>query len=184
MHPQLAPYEVQVELEEVQLRLPDAGSLPLGQIIYLLKEMMIGYDALIDIFGLFEPSDEMVAISSTHQWRVWLNEDYLLNCRPNKEANISERQFIYKLLFLAEKHCTSTSLSKAFFNELKEFTYNKECSFIRVLEKVKEFLALNKIFQPNRVTLNNEKNFNDSMEIEKKKSMMASNNSSFNNISP
>lgn len=44
---------------------------------------------------------------------------------------------------------------------------------------------MNKIFQPNRVTLNNDKNFNDSMEIEKKKSMMmASNNSSFNNISP
>jgi hypothetical protein len=47
-------------------------------------------------------------------------------------------------------------------------------------------VAANKIYQPNRVTLNNEKNFNDSMEIEKKKSIFASasNNSSFSHISP
>ena len=56
--------------------------LSFSQIIYLLKEMMIGYDALIDIFGTFEPMEKMVAISATHQWKVWVNSDFFTNTKP------------------------------------------------------------------------------------------------------
>ena len=44
-------------IESIQHRLSDLGCLPFTQIIYLLKEMMIGYDVLLDIFGAFEPND-------------------------------------------------------------------------------------------------------------------------------
>lgn len=36
--------------------LSHANALTLPQIVYLLKEMMIGYEALVDIFGTFKPS--------------------------------------------------------------------------------------------------------------------------------
>lgn len=65
-------YSVEVMIESIQHRLSDLGCLPFTQIIYLLKEMMIGYDVLLDIFGAFEPNDEMIAVSN-YQWRVWIN---------------------------------------------------------------------------------------------------------------
>ena len=52
---------------------------------------------------------------------------------------------------------------------MKEFTYNKECTFIKVLEKIKEFIAVNKIFQCNKVAIASEKKINDSTEIDGKK---------------
>ena len=54
--------------------------------MYLLKEMMIGYDALLDIFGIFTPTEQMVAVSSNYQWKVWINEDYYKNDKPDTVA--------------------------------------------------------------------------------------------------
>jgi hypothetical protein len=68
-----------VQIEEIKCRLSDIGSLPFSQILYLLKEMMIGYDVLIDKFGTFSPSEEMVAVSRGGQWKVWINEDFVKN---------------------------------------------------------------------------------------------------------
>jgi hypothetical protein len=62
-----------VVIENICHRLSDLGFLPFAQIIYLLKEMMIGYDVLMDIFGAIEPNDEMIAVNSNMQWRVWIN---------------------------------------------------------------------------------------------------------------
>lgn len=45
---------------------------------------------------------------------------------------------------------------------MKEFTYNKECTFIKVLEKIKEFVAVNKVFQCNKVAIASEKKISDS----------------------
>lgn len=75
-------------IESIQHRLSDLGSLPFSQIIYLLKEMMIGYDVLLDIFGSFEPTDEMIAVSEASQWRVWMNEDYTINSKSDKSSAI------------------------------------------------------------------------------------------------
>lgn len=52
---------------------------------------------------------------------------------------------------------------------MKEFTYNKECTFIKVLEKIKEFIAVNKVFQCNKVAIASEKKISDSTEIDAKK---------------
>lgn len=87
--------------------------------MYLLKEMMIGYDALLDIFGIFTPTERMVAVSPTYQWKVWINEDYYENAKPETNLPAGERDFIYKLLSIAEKHCQGTTMSKIFFNEAK-----------------------------------------------------------------
>ena len=56
-------YELLVKIEEIICRLSDVGMLPFSQILYLLKEMMIGYDVLIDKFGTFSPSEGMVAVN-------------------------------------------------------------------------------------------------------------------------
>jgi len=37
--------------------------------------------------------------------------------------------------------------------DMKEFTYSKECTFIRTLEKIKEFVKYNKVFQVNKVSI-------------------------------
>ena len=81
-------FTVEIVIESIQYRLSDLGCLPFSQIIYLLKEMMIGYDVLLDIFGSFEPTDEMIAVSQSSQWRVWMNEDYSINTKPEKSSAI------------------------------------------------------------------------------------------------
>jgi hypothetical protein len=48
--------EIVIQIEDIKCRLSDMGMLPFSQILYLLKEMMIGYDVLIDKFGTFSPS--------------------------------------------------------------------------------------------------------------------------------
>jgi hypothetical protein len=70
-----------VVIENIQYRLSDIGFLPFPQIIYLLKEMMIGYDVLMDIFGAFEPNDEMIGVNNSNHWRLWISEDYTLNLK-------------------------------------------------------------------------------------------------------
>jgi hypothetical protein len=128
--------------------------LPFSQILYLLKEMMIGYDVLIDKFGTFSPSENMVIVTRALQWKVWINEDFFKNAKEeDKNCEIGVREFIYCLILLAEKHCASTSQSKLFFNDVKESTYGNSCGFVKVLEKMKEFALANKIFQVNKVIL-------------------------------
>jgi hypothetical protein len=92
--------EVTVKMEEIRCRLSDLDLLPLSQIIYLLKEMMIGYDALIDIFGIFGPTENMVAVSN-NQWKVWINEDFFHNQKSQTNMATGERDFIYRILMLA-----------------------------------------------------------------------------------
>jgi hypothetical protein len=50
--------------------------LPLPQIVYLLKEMMVGYEVLVDIFGIFQPEDSMIIITAHDQWRIWVNNTF------------------------------------------------------------------------------------------------------------
>jgi hypothetical protein len=37
--------------------------------------MMIGYDVLVDIFGTFNPKDDMIVVNAYDQWRIWINEE-------------------------------------------------------------------------------------------------------------
>jgi hypothetical protein len=126
--------EIGIHIEDIKCRLSDMGMLPFSQILYLLKEMMIGYDVLIDKFGTFNPSESMVAVSMNLQWKMWINQDFFKNTKEDeKPAEIGEREFIYCLIVLAEKHCAVTSQSKTFFNDIKEYTYSKNCGFVKIL---------------------------------------------------
>lgn len=114
--------------------------------------MMIGYHVLIDKFGTFTPSENMVVVSHTYQWKVWINQDFFQNCKQDdKSAEIGVREFIYCLILMAEKHCICTSQSKLFFNDIKESTYGN-CCFVKILDKIKDFAQTNKILQINKVT--------------------------------
>jgi hypothetical protein len=55
--------------------------LPIPQVIYLLKEALIGFELLIDIFGVFEPSQRMIVVNHRLQWRMWINEDYIVSTK-------------------------------------------------------------------------------------------------------
>ena len=77
----------------------------------------------------------MVAVNGANQWKLWVNSNFTMNGIPAE--NMSEKEFIYKLIVIAEKHCLETTLSKRFFMELKEITYSQECSFVRMLQRIK-----------------------------------------------
>jgi hypothetical protein len=50
-------YELRVRAEGVRWRLSEAGLVPFSQALHLLREMLIGFEALFDIFGPFEPKE-------------------------------------------------------------------------------------------------------------------------------
>lgn len=129
--------------------------LPMPQLIYLLKEALIGFEVLIDIFGLFEPSQRMVVVNQRQQWKVWINEDYIASSKRNCSWN--EADFIRAILQAVELHSNHNTQSKHLFQMLAETTHNNDCSFIRVLEKINEFVAVNKIFTVNKVLLTSER---------------------------
>jgi len=52
-HPEVSDYELKVNIEEVRCRLSDIKMLPFSQIVYLLKEALIGFEVLVDLFGIF-----------------------------------------------------------------------------------------------------------------------------------
>jgi hypothetical protein len=47
--------------------------LPFAQAIFLLKEMLVGFEALIDVFGFFEPRDSLVAVTPSGRWKLWMD---------------------------------------------------------------------------------------------------------------
>lgn len=69
-------FQLRVEIEEVKYRLSEIKLLPLPQIVYLLKEMMVGYEVLVDIFGIFQPQDAMIAVTAHDQWRIWVHNNF------------------------------------------------------------------------------------------------------------
>lgn len=133
-HAEVLEYEVRVRAEEVRCTLQDIEMLPMPQLIYLLKEALIGFEVLIDIFGLFEPSQRMVVVNQRQQWKVWINEDYIASSKRNCIWN--EADFIRAILQAVELHSNHNSQSKHLFQMLAETTHNNDCSFIRVLEKI------------------------------------------------
>lgn len=41
--------------------------------------MLIGFEVLIDIFGIFKPSEEMITVNLNLQWKIWPNSDFGIN---------------------------------------------------------------------------------------------------------
>lgn len=85
------------------------------------------------------------------QWRMWIDSDYCNNTKT--EANIKEKEFIYKLIVMTEKHSFQTMQSRNFFGAAKESTYANDCSFIKMLEKLNDFIGSNRIYIPSKATV-------------------------------
>ncbi len=58
-------------------------------ILYLLKESLIGYERLFDRFGPFDVTSKMVLINKNSKCRVWINENITLNF-PSKRNKVTE----------------------------------------------------------------------------------------------
>jgi hypothetical protein len=57
------------------------GILSFPQVVYLIKEMMIGFEVLIDIFGCFDPNERLIAVNERNQWKFWISKDFSLNSK-------------------------------------------------------------------------------------------------------
>ena len=82
---------------------------------------------------------------------MWIDSDYFNNTKT--ETNIKEKEFIYKLIIMTEKHSLQTMQSRNFFGAAKESTYANDCSFIKMLEKLNEFISTNRIYIPSKATV-------------------------------
>jgi hypothetical protein len=81
---------VQVAIENFTHTLYTLQRVGFYQILYLLKESLVGFSHLYDRFGPFEVSQKMVLINKSCKCRVWLNENVTVNF-PGRKANIAEK---------------------------------------------------------------------------------------------
>lgn len=54
---------------------------------------------------------------------------------------------------MTEKHSLQTVQSRLFFRAAKESTYANDCSFIKMLEKLRGFIETNRLYIPSKVTI-------------------------------
>lgn len=71
------------------MRLSEIELLAFTQALHLLKEMLIGFEALLDIFGNFKAEEEMVAVTINDQWKMWINKDF--GSHLKNEVTITEK---------------------------------------------------------------------------------------------
>jgi hypothetical protein len=64
---------VEITHETHPFRLADLKDLPLIKVLYLLKEVLIGYERLFDRFGSFLVNPCMIAINQFGKCKVWVN---------------------------------------------------------------------------------------------------------------
>ena len=59
--------------EHCPLKLTQIYDMPIGQMLYMLKETMLGFERLYNRFGSFEILNSMIAINEKGFCRVWFN---------------------------------------------------------------------------------------------------------------
>jgi hypothetical protein len=79
-HPEVSFYEVSVKMEG--LSVPAARHeylhFPAKPCIYSKRCWWV-FEVLIDIFGFFNPEEEMLTLTSNQRWKIWPNSDFKLN---------------------------------------------------------------------------------------------------------
>ena len=63
--------------------------MPFHQVLYLIKESLVGFERLFDRFGLFDITSKMILVNKNHKCRVWMNENITLNF-PSKRDKLKE----------------------------------------------------------------------------------------------
>lgn len=65
-----------MQAEEIKYRLNQVGIMPFSQALRLLREKLLGFSALFDIFSSFGVKEELVGVNSNSQRCMWIDEDY------------------------------------------------------------------------------------------------------------
>lgn len=86
-------------MEDFRCRLYDMNTFSFPQVMYLLKEMLVGFEVLVDIFGFFDPTDQMVVLTANHRWKMWSNPD--LNETKTNVSPLTLADFLVRLLSMA-----------------------------------------------------------------------------------
>jgi len=60
-------------MEDVKFTLQNLNNFVQPQILHLFKEILIGYELLVNIFGFFVVTDKMIVLNNNNQWKVWIN---------------------------------------------------------------------------------------------------------------
>jgi hypothetical protein len=92
---------IQVAIENFTASLHSLPKMPLFQVLYLLKESVIGFERLYDRFGTFDISNKMILINKNLKCRVWINENITLNF-PSKKVKMAQFEFKNQILKLFE----------------------------------------------------------------------------------
>jgi hypothetical protein len=142
---------LRTKIEPILFRLEEIDFLSFPQTIHLLKELLVGFEVLIDIFGMLDPRAEMVTVTHHHKWKIWVSANY--HSIESKPANLTVQQFIIRLVEMAEAHSLVSNHAKGFFKMVMDFVGTPQCSFLSTLEKINEFTRVNKILPVSRVII-------------------------------
>lgn len=103
---------------------------------------MVGFECLIDIFGIFEPSEDMIAVNEQNEWRFWISEDFASNSK--RESNTTEAEFILKIIKMVESRLSGSKVGAKFFEEVRNVSV-KSFTFLNLLDMTNIFISFNKI---------------------------------------
>lgn len=138
---------LQLAIEHFPCSLALLPRLPLFQLLYLLKEALVGFERLYDRFGGFDISDRMVLLSKSGRCRVWFNEDLSAN---HPASTIAKTQLDLKLQILRmfQNKCIRSSLSLEFFAAA-----HNGSRLVETIQLVDAFAKANRIVLPSKLTL-------------------------------
>jgi predicted phage tail protein len=125
-------YTVQIFFENYPLSLLDLPKMPLLQLLYLLREALIGFERLFDRLGGFVASARMIKINKTGRCKVWCHEDVSKN-DPLTANAMTSGQFKNQILSIFEEKFLRSVLSQDLFEGLR--TSNTMIEGIYFLEK-------------------------------------------------
>jgi len=79
------------------MKLSDFTGIPLFQILYLMKESLIGYERLFSLFGAFKVTKEMIFLNKSNKCKVWVSKNYAFNYPDEPLPGINESGFLSKI---------------------------------------------------------------------------------------
>lgn len=71
--------QVRVFTERISLLLRDLQQLPLKYSIWILKQALVGFKALLGHFGYFPINDLMIGFNASYRVKVWISSNFASN---------------------------------------------------------------------------------------------------------
>jgi hypothetical protein len=101
---------IQVAIENFPSSLHMLPQLQLFQLLYLLKESLIGFERLFDRFGGFDITDKMILINKNNKCKVWINEALMFNF-PGKRNKKSQLEVLGNAISVFEEKSMKSGLA-------------------------------------------------------------------------